>query len=146
MQGAAVASRIGLGVALGIGSLFLLIPEQLLGLFGMTDPIVLELGTSLLRYLSVSGFFITVALAYTGALQGTGDTRSPLVISIVSQIIIPIGLCTVIQASRQLQAADVWSAIVLGHVTRCGLSVLRFRQGRWREIAVRSEERRVERV
>lgn len=134
--GAAVASKIGLAVATGIGALFLLIPEQLLGVFGMTDPIVLELGTLLLRYLSVSGLFITVALAYTGALQGTGDTRSPLVISIVSQIVIPIGLCSVIQATRTLQPSDVWSAIVLGHMARCGLTVLRFRQGRWRQIAV----------
>ena len=41
------------------------------------DPTVLALGRSLLRYLSVSGLFITVALTYTGGLQGTGDTRSP---------------------------------------------------------------------
>ena len=33
---------------------------------------------SLLRVLGVSGLFITVALTYTGGLQGTGDTRSPL--------------------------------------------------------------------
>ena len=69
-------------------------------------------------YLSVSGFFITVALSYTGGLQGTGDTRSPLYISIVSQIGVPIGLCTVLQAMRGLQPADIWLAIVLGHLTR----------------------------
>ena len=45
--------------------------------------------TQLLRYLAVSGFFISVALTYTGALQGTGDTRSPLYISLVSQIVVP---------------------------------------------------------
>ena len=44
----------------------------------------------LLSFLSVSGLFITVALAYTGGLQGTGDTRSPFYISLVSQLIIPI--------------------------------------------------------
>ena len=40
----------------------------------------------LLRYLALSGFFITVALVYTGGLQGTGDTRSPLYITLASQI------------------------------------------------------------
>ena len=74
-----VAARIGLGVAGTIGALFLLIPEQLLGVFGLNDPIVVRLGRELLRFLSVSGLFITVALTYTGGLQGTGDTRSPLV-------------------------------------------------------------------
>jgi MATE family, multidrug efflux pump len=86
--------------------------------------------------LSVSGLFITVALSYTGGLQGTGDTRSPLYISIVSQIVVPLGICAVIQRTGTLQPLHIWFAILVGHATRCGLSVLRFNQGRWRGIAV----------
>jgi Na+-driven multidrug efflux pump len=100
------------------------------------------LGRQLMAYLAVSGFFITVALTYTGGLQGTGDTRSPLYITLVSQILVPIGLCTVLQAMGRLEPAGVWTAIVLGHMTRCGLSVLRFHQGRWRHIAVDLEPAR----
>jgi putative MATE family efflux protein len=136
IHGVAVASRIGLGVAAVIGLMFLLIPDLLLGVFGMKDPLVTSIGAQLLRYLSVSGFFITVALSYTGGLQGTGDTRSPLYISIVSQIGIPIGMCALLQTMRPLHPSDIWLAIVLGHLTRAVLSVLRFRQGKWRHIAV----------
>ncbi|MEA2238602.1 MAG: hypothetical protein QOC81_3326 [Thermoanaerobaculia bacterium] len=136
VRGVAVASRIGLGVAAVIGLTFLLIPEVLLAIFGMKDPLVTSIGTQLLRYLSVSGFFITVALSYTGGLQGTGDTRSPLFISIVSQIGVPIGMCAILQTMRPLHPADIWLAIVLGHLTRAVLSVLRFRQGKWRHIEV----------
>jgi hypothetical protein len=56
----------------------------------MDDPVVVELGAQLLRVLSVSGLFIAVALVYTGGLQGTGDTRSPLYISLISQVVIPL--------------------------------------------------------
>ncbi len=135
-RGVAVASWIGLGVAVVIGTLFLTIPQHLFGIFGLTEPLVTSIGTELLKYLSLSGLFITVALSYTGGLQGTGDTRSPLYISIISQIAVPIGLCTVIQAMRPLQPADIWLAIVLGHSTRALLSVARFRQGKWLHIAV----------
>lgn len=135
-HGVAVASLVGLGVAAGVGALFLAIPKYLLGIFGMTEPLVTSLGEQLLTYLSVSGLFITVALSYTGGLQGTGDTRSPLYISIISQIAVPIGLCAVLQAMRGLQPADIWLAIVLGHLTRAVLSVAKFRQGRWQHIAV----------
>jgi len=86
--------------------------------------------------LSVSGLLITVALTYTGGLQGTGDTKSPLYISIVSQIIVPLGICFVIKQTSRLDPIDIWVAILVGHATRCGLSVLRFRQGKWREIRV----------
>jgi Na+-driven multidrug efflux pump len=102
----------------------------------MTDPAVVALGTQLLGFLSVSGLFVTVALTYTGGLQGTGDTHSPLYISIASQIAVPLGLCTYWQATRGLHPADIWTAILCGHVTRCALSVLRFRQGKWRTIRV----------
>jgi Na+-driven multidrug efflux pump len=136
IQGVHVAAGIGLGVAVLVGLLFLTIPGALLGLFGMNDAVVVGIGTQLLRFLSVSGLFVTVALTYTGGLQGTGDTRSPLYISILSQIGVPLGWCILLSATRGLTPADIWLAILLGHVTRCSLSVLRFRQGKWRAIRV----------
>jgi putative MATE family efflux protein len=142
VEGVRVASRIGLGVAAVVGLSFVTIPNQLLAVFGMTEPMVLSLAQQLLFYLSISGLFITVALSYTGGLQGTGDTRSPLYISIVSQVIVPLGLCTIFQAVRGLQPADIWMAIVIGHMTRCILSWMRFRQGKWRGIRVDIETAR----
>jgi Na+-driven multidrug efflux pump len=141
-DGVRVASRIGLGVAAAVGLMFWLIPDYLLLVFGMTDPTANRLATELLRFLSVSGLFITVALSYTGGLQGTGDTKSPLYISIVSQVIIPLGMCAVLQATRGLQPTDIWTAILLGHITRCTLSFLRFRQEKWRDIQVEIEPAR----
>jgi MATE family, multidrug efflux pump len=136
IRGVHIAARLGIGVAAIVGALFVLIPGPLLGIFGLDDPEVVRLGTELLRYLAISGFFITVALTYTGGLQGTGDTRSPLFITLVSQVAVPLGICATLQGLGKLEASGVWSAIVLGHLTRCSLSVLRFRQGKWRKIVV----------
>jgi Na+-driven multidrug efflux pump len=131
-----IAARIGLGVAASIGTLFVLIPERLLAIFGLADPIVVSLGRQLLGYLSVSGLFITVALTYTGGLQGTGDTRSPLYITLVSQLAVPLGVCFALQHWGTLHPSGVWTAILIGHSTRCVLSVARFQQGKWRHIRV----------
>jgi Na+-driven multidrug efflux pump len=131
-----VAARIGVISAAAVGAIFLLFPRQLLAIFGMHDPVVVDIGAQLLRVLSLSGIFIVIALTYTGGLQGTGDTKSPLYISIASQIVVPLGICFIIQQLSTLDAIDIWIAILLGHFTRCTLSVLRFKQGRWRTIAV----------
>lgn len=131
-----IAAGIGLALAASIGVLFLAIPRLLLAVFGMTDASVTDIGVQLLAFLSVSGLFITVALAYTGGLQGTGDTKSPFFISLVSQVAVPIGICAALQASGRLTPAGIWSAIVAGHATRCLLSVLRFRQEKWRGIRI----------
>jgi len=131
-----VAARIGLGGAATLGLFYFFLPRTLLGVFGLNEPAVVEIGTQLLRVLSVSGLFIAVALTYTGGLQGTGDTKSPLYISVVSQVAVPLGICFAIRALGTLEPLDIWLAILAGHVTRCVLSIWRFNQGQWRKITV----------
>lgn len=135
-QAVHIAARYGLAGAAFIGIFFLFFPQQLLAVFGMHQPAVVEIGVQLLRVLSISGLLISVALTYTGGLQGTGDTKSPLYISILSQIIVPLGICFVIRQTSILDPIDIWIAILIGHATRCVLSVVRFNQGKWRTIAV----------
>lgn len=131
-----LAARFGVTGAAVIGLVFWFFPRQLLAIFGMHDAVVVDIGTQLLHVLSVSGLFIAVALTYTGGLQGTGDTKSPLYISMVSQLVIPLGACFIISRVSTLQPLDIWLAILAGHVTRCALSVGRFKQEKWRGIAV----------
>ena len=137
-----LAARFGFAVAAFVGLFFLFLPRQLLAIFGMHDPTVVEIGVQLLRVLSFSGLLISVALTFTGGLQGSGDTKSPLYISIISQIVVPLGLCFVIKEVSTLDPIDIWVAILAGHATRCVLSVVRFKQRKWRNIAVDIDSRR----
>lgn len=130
------AAKFGLAGATFLGIFFFFFPEQILGLFGLTDPVIASIGTQLLRTLSVSGIFIAMALTYTGGLQGTGDTKSPLYISIVSQLVLPLTICFVAQQTIGLEPIYIWIAILAGHFTRFLLSYIRFKQGRWQHIQV----------
>ena len=136
VEGVWATARIGLLLAGSVGLVFLLVPRALLAFFGMKDGLVLDMGTQLLRILAVSGLFVTLALVHTGGLQGTGDTRSPFFISLVSQVAVPLGLCLVLQMTGTLGPLEIWAAILLGHATRAVLSIVRFRQGKWRSIQV----------
>ncbi|MFN0140065.1 MAG: MATE family efflux transporter [Pyrinomonadaceae bacterium] len=133
------AARFGLAGATFLGIFYFFFPAQLLAVFGMTDPTAVDIGVQLLRVLAFSGLFIAVALTYTGGLQGTGDTKSPLYISIISQVVVPLGICFVIKQVSHLGPIHIWLAILAGHMTRCGLSVFRFLQGKWRSIKVEIE-------
>lgn len=133
------AARFGMAGSAFLGFFFFFFPQQLLGIFGLTEPAVVEIGTLLLRVLAFSGIFISVALTYTGGLQGTGDTKGPLYISIISQAIVPLSIAFVIKTFWGLEPIHIWIAILVGHMTRCVLSVLRFNQGKWRSIVVSLE-------
>jgi hypothetical protein len=54
----------------------------------------------------------------------------------VSQMIIPLSICFFIRKFSTLDTIDIWVAILVGHVARCGLSVWRFNQGEWRKIRI----------
>jgi putative MATE family efflux protein len=135
-QAVHAAARFGVAAAAFFGVFFFFFPGQLLAVFGMDEPVVVEIGSQLLRVLSLSGLFIAGALTYTGGLQGTGDTKGPLYISIISQVAVPLSICFLIQELGTLQPLHVWVAILVGHATRCLLSWMRFNQGKWRGIAV----------
>ena len=131
-----IAASFGIAGAATVGLFFFFMPGLLLSLFGMRDPAVVEIGSELLRVLAVSGFFISTALAYTGGLQGSGDTKSPLYISIISQVVVPLSICFIIKNTSHLEPIHIWLAILAGHMTRAALSVGRFLQGKWRHIVV----------
>ena len=135
-QAVYAANRMGLGIAVFVGALFLTIPELLFGLFGMNDTESLARGVELLRWLALSGLFITTALTFTGGLTGTGDTKGPLYISIVSQVVLPIGMLEVLSRTTTLMPHHIWMAIVIGHFTRASLTVWRFKLGNWRNIRI----------
>jgi len=130
------AARFGLAGSAFLGIFFFFFPRQILAIFGMTDPVAVEIGVQLLQILAFSGLFISAALTYTGGLQGSGDTKSPLYISIISQVAIPLGICFVITRVSTLEPIHIWLAILAGHVVRCALSVLIFFRGKWKNISV----------
>jgi hypothetical protein len=87
----------------------------------------------LLRVLSVSGLFIAIALTYTGGLQGTGRHQEPALHLDRLADRVPLGICFVISSGETgvgtLQPIDIWIAILVGHATRCALSVLPVQSG-----------------
>ena len=131
-----VAARFGLAGAAFIGLLFWFFPRQLLAIFGMHDPIVVGIGMQLLHVLSVCGLFISVALTYTGGLQGTGDTKSPLYISLVSQLVIPLGIVLRVLAIRHAAADHDLARDPRRPRDALRADVWRFNQGKWRSIVV----------
>ncbi len=139
-RGALSGGLAGVSLAFFIALIFVLFPRTLLGLFGRSEPLILEMGVQFLLFLSLSGIFVTLALNYTGALQGAGDTRSPMFITVISQLIVPPGLLLIVQNTVGLQPIHVWSAVLMGHFLRCVLSIGRFYQGRWAKIRVQIDD------
>ncbi len=126
-----VAAYLGIGWALFIGSLFLLFPEFLLGLFDAVHEPVFSYGKSLLNYLSLSGIAVAVTLALTGGLQGAGATKIPMYIAFLTQIVVLLGFCGFFFIMDALTTDIVWMGILVSHTSRLFLTYLVFRTESW---------------
>ena len=76
---------------------------------------------------------LAVEFAIGGALRGAGDTRFPLVATILGLLVIRCGLAAV-AAYLRLPVVWVYTALVGDYILKGVLLVWRFHQGRWKTI------------
>ena len=138
-QAVGVAAAFGAAWAVLIGAIFWFFPVELLAIFGADEGPIVEIGVSLLRYLTFSGVVIAVALALTGGLQGAGETKLPMYIAFLTQIVVLLGICGWYDWRQNLTPDKVWMAIFISHSSRLFLTWLVFRTEKWTRTIVELE-------
>ncbi len=130
-KSAKVGNILGTTVMAGIGALFLVFPQMFLRIF--TDDLeVIKIGSVYLQFLSLTFGFIAFSLVLGKALNGAGDTFSPMIITLAAQMGIGLGL--VILLSHFIGLKGVWIGIALSNVVQGAAMWLWYRTGRWKTI------------
>ena len=132
-RSARVANILGAAIMAAIGAIFLVFPETFIRIF-TPDTDVVEIGIVYLRFLAPTFGFIGFSLVLGKALNGAGDTFSPMVITLGSQLIIGLGL--VIILSRLIGLNGVWIGIALSNIVQGGVMWLWYHTGRWKSIKI----------
>ena len=130
-QAVALTARLGALWAAFLGIFFWFTPEVLIGLFSVPPGPVMDHSVHLLHFLAFSGIVLAMGLAFTGGLQGAGQTTVPMVVAILTQIVILLGICQVLVFFGALTADRVWMAILIGHLSRLILTYAVFRTDGW---------------
>ena len=130
-RSARVANILGAAIMAVIGAIFLVFPEAFIRIF-TADTNVIEIGTVYLRFLAPTFGFIGFSLVLGKALNGAGDTFSPMVITLGSQLVVGLGL--VIVLSQLIGLNGVWIGIALSNVVQGVAMWLWYRTGRWKSI------------
>jgi Na+-driven multidrug efflux pump len=126
-----VAASFGGVWAAAVGLLFWFFPAQLLAMFGAVEGPIVGIGIALLRYLTFSGVVIAIALALTGGLQGAGETKIPMYIAFLTQIVVLLGICWWYEWHGALTPERVWMSIFISHLSRLVLTWAVFRTEKW---------------
>lgn len=91
-----IKRMLGLAIIAGIGYtaiitiLVQIFPEEIIGFFNK-EPMILELGASYLRIVSLSYVFTAITFAYSYALRSIGQTKIPMIVSGIAVLINIVG-------------------------------------------------------
>jgi Na+-driven multidrug efflux pump len=101
-----------------------------------TDPLVRQVGTEPFRILALFQPLLIVSIVYIHSLRGAGDTRFPLLITIVGVIVVrlPLGALFGLYLGGGLLGA--WVGMMGDMTWRAAAALIRFVYGRWDELRI----------
>ena len=112
-----------------VGAVMFIIPHYFVGWFTHQRS-VMEIGSVYLRYLAATFGFMVVSSVLGRALNGAGDTISPMIITGISQL--SIGLVLVLVLSRLMGMVGIWIGIALSNIVQCLMMRFWYQRGEWK--------------
>ena len=129
------AVRMALLWATAAGIVFMVVPQFLLGIF-TNDQRVIDAGIGAMAIIGIGQPAQAVIFTLGGALRGAGDTRFPLVATIVNWLVVRLPLAYVLAFPLGLGLTGVWVGIAADYFVRAGLLAWRFNSGAWQRVRV----------
>jgi MATE family multidrug resistance protein len=118
-----------------VALLFLILPRQLVMLINQ-DPVVVKLGSRILRVAAIFLLFDSMGIASNGCLRGAGDTRWAMFIGVGYAWFVFVPLAYVGAMVLKGGAVGAWAGATV-YIIALGLTYfLRFRTGKWRSIKI----------
>jgi MATE family multidrug resistance protein len=97
------------------GILFVAVPGSILRVF-TTEPAVIATGVGLLAVAALFQLFDGVQVVATGALRGTGDTRTPMIANLVAHWLLGLPVGYALCFWRGQGVVGLWMGLCLGLV------------------------------
>jgi len=119
----------------GVAVIFLIFAEPVIRLF-TNDPAVLPIGVACLRIVSCGNVCYAYGMAMVQAFNGAGDTFTPMIINLFCYWLFQLPLAWTLSAHTRLTATGVFLAIPIAETGIAVVSILVFRRGRWKRVAI----------
>lgn len=118
-----------------IGGVFYIFAPFFAGLFS-EDPLVIDQVVRVLRIIALFQPFLAVTLVTTSALQGAGDTKFPMISSLIGIWGIRVVGVYILSFRMDYGLVGVWTAYAIDITLRGILLMLRFLKGKWKDIEI----------
>ncbi|MFC6823430.1 MATE family efflux transporter [Halopelagius fulvigenes] len=96
-----------------------------------TDPAVVDVGASFLRYVAPTFGFIGIMRSYTGSFRGAGETLTAAAISITMLGLIRLPVAWF--GAQEFGSSGIWLAFAVSNAIGAVIAVAWYRRGTWQE-------------
>jgi putative MATE family efflux protein len=135
MRAGWAAAGMALVWATAAGLAFVVAPGALLGLFTLSSGVVAA-GIGALAVVGLGQPAQAAIFALGGALRGAGDTRYPLMVSLVNWFVVRLPLAYVLAFPLGMGLTGIWTAVTVDYFFRAALLAWRFKSGAWARVRV----------
>lgn len=104
------------------------------------DPEVIIGAARLIRFLSFTFPFLGISLVLSGVFQGAGDTRLPMILSIIALWVFEFPLAYILSHHTELNEVGIWLASPIAAGIIAIVTYTLFRRGRWKEMRLIQDE------
>lgn len=118
-----------------VSIIYLLFAKQIVRMFNET-PAVVENGGLCLQIIAMGYIFYAYGMVVTNAFNGSGDTKTPTKINLVSFWFYQLPLAYVLAFVLDFGALGVFIAITTAEVLLAVLAIVWFKKGKWKTVEV----------
>lgn len=117
-----------------VSTAFLIIfARNIVSIFNL-NPEIVKIGGSYIRFISSTFFFMALSIVLSRAMNGAGDTLSPMVITAISVFVLRIPL--VLFLAKSWATTGIWTGIAISNVAQGLITTFWFTRGRWKHKAI----------
>ena len=97
------------------------------------DPLTVELTTAMVTIMGISTPLLAAEFAIGGALRGAGDTRFPLIATIIGLLGVRVTFAAIFTFAG-MPVVWVYATMVGDYLVKAGMLLWRFQSGRWKRV------------
>ena len=97
----------------------------------VNDPEVIRIAVSFIRVMAISQLGMAIYFTLAGALRGAGDTRSPLVVTLVGMYGVRIPAAWFVTSLLGLGVEVTFSLLFFDYIVRIGAILYLYQRGKW---------------
>ena len=118
-----------------IAIIFLTIPYPIMRLYSNNLDSV-SIAARCLRVGALEQIPIAIAMVYSGALKGAGDTKGPFKIALIINVFVRLPLIFIIVFIAKARIEYVWLATAIQYVAEAILMRIRYKRGGWKSVSI----------